>query len=194
MSAEKGLAWFDLGNGKIVKGRSFWFNASIPDTWEGREFIVHPERFEMDEIGLADWVDERILSQEQDETSAKFATKPRADTPQPGDRRPSDSSSKPGTPGPVGSSAASGTETQPGSFKLNMMPRAGARPRGTVTAITRPPAQAAVAEAPPEAQSQRTSDKSAATKGESKTSSLKDSAGAPPSGKGPKAGPLRFKK
>jgi len=75
MSAEKGLAWFDLGNGKIVKGRSFWFNAMVPETWEGREFIAHPERVEMDEIGLADWVDEQILSQEQKETSQKFAPK-----------------------------------------------------------------------------------------------------------------------
>lgn len=194
MSAEKGLAWFDLGNGKIVKGRSFWFNASIPDTWEGREFIVHPERFEMDEIGLADWVDERILSQEQDETSAKFATKPRADTQQPGDKRASEGPSKPGAHTAAGGTSASGGEVQPGSFKLNMMPRGGARPRGTVTAITRPPAQAAVAEASPEPSNQKTSEKSATTKGEPKTPIPREERGAPPPGKGPKTGPLRFKK
>ena len=68
MSAEKGLAWFDLGDGRILKGRSFWFNADIPDTWEGREFLVRPERFENDEVGLADWVDEQILTMERRET------------------------------------------------------------------------------------------------------------------------------
>jgi hypothetical protein len=71
MSAEKGLAWFDLGTGRIVKGRSFWFNAELPDTWEGREFLIHPERFERDELGLADWVDEQIYAQEQDDSEDK---------------------------------------------------------------------------------------------------------------------------
>lgn len=71
MSAEKGLAWFDLGTGRIVKGRSFWFNAELPDTWEGREFLIHPERFERDELGLADWVDEQIYAQEQDDSEGK---------------------------------------------------------------------------------------------------------------------------
>jgi hypothetical protein len=79
MSAEKGLAWFDLGNGKIVKGRSFWFNAELPEKWEGREFLVTPERFEVDEIGLADWVDERVLAREEGETSERFAPKPKSD-------------------------------------------------------------------------------------------------------------------
>jgi hypothetical protein len=64
MSAEKGLAWFDLGNGKIVKGRSFWFNSEVPDTWEGREFLQKLERYERDEIGLGDWVDKQILTAE----------------------------------------------------------------------------------------------------------------------------------
>ncbi len=73
MSAEKGLAWFDTGDGRIVKGRAFWFNADLPDSWEGREFITHLEKFEKDGIGLASWVDERILNQEQQETSPRFA-------------------------------------------------------------------------------------------------------------------------
>lgn len=77
MSSEKGLAWFDLGNGKIVKGRSFWFNSELPETWEGREYLTKLEKFENDELGLADWVDEQILSQERQETSAKFAPKQR---------------------------------------------------------------------------------------------------------------------
>ena len=68
MSAEKGLAWFDLGDGRMRKGRCFWFDGDIPDSWMGREFLVRLERFENDEIGLADWVDEQILSREQTET------------------------------------------------------------------------------------------------------------------------------
>ncbi|MCB0318857.1 MAG: hypothetical protein KDD56_08875, partial [Bdellovibrionales bacterium] len=67
MSAEKGLAWFDLGDGRIVKGRSFWFNSELPNTWEGREYLTKLERFENDEIGLANWVDEQILNQEESE-------------------------------------------------------------------------------------------------------------------------------
>ncbi len=65
MSAEKGLAWFDLGDGRIVKGRALWVNADLPDSWEGREYLTRFERFEMDEIGLADRVDELILEQER---------------------------------------------------------------------------------------------------------------------------------
>ena len=65
MAAEKGLAWFDLGDGRIVKGRALWFNAEIPDSWEGREFLPKLERNETDEIGLADWVDEQILAAER---------------------------------------------------------------------------------------------------------------------------------
>jgi hypothetical protein len=194
MSAEKGLAWFDLGNGKIVKGRSFWFNASIPDTWEGREFIVHPERFEMDEIGLADWVDERILSQEQDETSAKFATKPRPDAPQTGDRKPNEGSAKSNSSGPSGANSAAGAESVPGSFKLNMMPRSGARPRGSVTAITRPPTQTAPTEAPPDEPEQKNPPKPPTEKSEPKAATTKQDAASKPPGKGPKTGPLRLRK
>jgi TraM recognition site of TraD and TraG len=73
MSSEKGLAWFDLGDGRIIKGRSLWFDAGLPDMWEGREFLTHYERAENDEIGLAEWVDEQILNQEQKETSQRFA-------------------------------------------------------------------------------------------------------------------------
>jgi hypothetical protein len=135
MSAEKGLAWFDLGNGKIVKGRSSWFNAELPETWEGREFITHLEKLEDDEIGLAEWVDEQILSQEQDDVMA---------------------SGRPGT-GPSGgySHSSPGNGPQGGGekkesvepkkdlpdpsapFKLSIMPRGG-RPRGTVTALPKP--------------------------------------------------------
>jgi hypothetical protein len=65
MSAEKGLAWFDLGDGTIRKGRSLWFYADLPKTWEGREFITRYERHESDGIGLAEWVDSKILSDEK---------------------------------------------------------------------------------------------------------------------------------
>lgn len=175
MSAEKGLAWFDLGNGKIVKGRSFWFNATIPDTWEGREFIVHPERFEMDEIGLADWVDEQILSQEQEETSAKFATKPKSPTEpeNPPDKRANDKTH------------TSPTQSEPaGSFKLNMTPKAGLRPRGTVTALTKP--GSASAHDSKESKGQESDPKS--------SESSKGSTPPSGNGKGPKTGPLRFRK
>ena len=63
MSAEKGLAWFDLGDGRILKGRCSWFNAVLPEKWEGREHLVRLEKFERDEIGLGDWVDEQIVRQ-----------------------------------------------------------------------------------------------------------------------------------
>ncbi len=64
MAAEKGLAWFDKGDGILRKGRSLWFNADLPSTWEGREFLVLFDSVEADEIGLAEWVDEQILSTE----------------------------------------------------------------------------------------------------------------------------------
>ena len=67
MSAEKGLAWFDLGKGKIVKGRALWMNMDIPEWWEGREFLTRFEKMENDEIGIADYVDRHILDQETGE-------------------------------------------------------------------------------------------------------------------------------
>jgi len=68
MSAEKGLAWFDKGDGRLRKGRAFWFESDLPSTWEGREFLTRYESVEADEIGLAEWVDEHILSIERAET------------------------------------------------------------------------------------------------------------------------------
>ena len=68
MSAEKGLAWFDKGDGRLRKGRAIWFDAELPATWEGREYLTRYETVEADEIGLAEWVDEHILSQERSET------------------------------------------------------------------------------------------------------------------------------
>jgi hypothetical protein len=65
MSAEKGLAWFDKGDGIVRKGRSIWFDADLPGTWEGREFLTKYESVEADEVGLAEWVDEHIFSIEE---------------------------------------------------------------------------------------------------------------------------------
>jgi hypothetical protein len=179
MSAEKGLAWFDLGNGKIVKGRSFWFNANLPETWEGREFIVHPERFEVDEIGLSDWVDEQILSQEQDETSAQFAHKPKpaAESPSAPEKKPSDSKSAP--------KEREEDPNQP--FRISMVPRGG-RTRGSVTAVPKaaPPPPPTPPPAPPKAKPGKvgTPPKSAGSGGTTKSE--------PP--KPPKTGPLKLRK
>lgn len=68
MSAEKGLAWFDLGDGRLRKGRAIWFEADLPARWEGREYLTRYESVEGDEIGLAEWVDEHILAIERAET------------------------------------------------------------------------------------------------------------------------------
>lgn len=77
MGAEKGLAWFDLGDGRLRKGRSIWFQSDLPSTWEGREFLPHYEGIEGDEIGLAEWVDQFILNEEQ-QGSAKNEARPPA--------------------------------------------------------------------------------------------------------------------
>lgn len=130
MSAEKGLAWFDLGNGRIVKGRSFWFNAELPETWEGREFITHFEKLEDDEIGLAEWVDEQILSQEQGETFERRGPPPllgqdsrRSEAPRGGVLN---TEPRPAEPVPE----------QAGPFRLGPMPRG--RGRGAVSTFAKP--------------------------------------------------------
>lgn len=65
MSAEKGLAWFDKGDGRLRKGRAIWFDSDVPSTWEGREFLTRYEAVEADEVGLAEWVDEHVLLTEK---------------------------------------------------------------------------------------------------------------------------------
>jgi hypothetical protein len=126
MSAEKGLAWFDLGNGRIVKGRSFWFNGEIPDTWDGRSMVVRPERFEDDEIGLADWVDEQILSEEQRQTAprkAKSVPSQPQQAAQPSSV--SNQAHRTGTmiQGSAGAQTSSPQETQPKPFKIPVGPK-----------------------------------------------------------------------
>jgi hypothetical protein len=178
MSAEKGLAWFDLGNGKIVKGRSFWFNANLPETWEGREFIVHPEKFEVDEIGLSDWVDEQILSQEQDETSQDFAPKAK---PAPVPNVPPSEKKVEAT----GKTAPHPTAEQipEGPFKLGAIPR-GAKPRGSVMTLSKQPP-------PRKAEQSQRSKNAAATNA---PVSDKEDSKPPEKPKGPKAGPFKFRK
>ncbi len=130
MSAEKGLAWFDLGDGRVRKGRCLWFDSDIPDSWLGREFIPRLERFEKDELGLADWVDEQILNTEQSETTG---------------RRKEDSFSGPQSYGSNTNTPAPKTETEKkeippdnSPFRLSIMP--GGRGRGRVTAVEPPSA------------------------------------------------------
>ena len=67
MSSEKGLAWFDMGDGRIVKGRSLWVEAKTPSRWDGREHLM---RFPIDKreaINLASYVNGEILKAEQSE-------------------------------------------------------------------------------------------------------------------------------
>lgn len=125
MFAEKGLAWFDLGDGRILKGRSFWFNADLPDTWEGREFISRLEKVENDEIGLADWVDEQILLVEQNETMGRPPKEKEAGF---GGNAP-----RSGAPAESGRSGE-GAAVDDGPFKINLFNKAGPR-RGTVSAF-----------------------------------------------------------
>ncbi|MBX7137241.1 MAG: TraM recognition domain-containing protein [Oligoflexia bacterium] len=127
MSAEKGLAWFDLGNGRIVKGRSLWFNAEIPDTWEGREYITRFQRLELDEIGLADWVDEQILAQEQDETHARMFPRPKKPGEEPsGETKTTEAAAR-----------EKGAEAESGPFKISLFPGRGPR-RGMLSAVRKP--------------------------------------------------------
>lgn len=130
MSAEKGLAWFDLGDGRIIKGRSSWVSAELPDTWEGRELVTHFERTENDEIGLAEWVDEQILSQEERETTIRIpSSAPPKDLAAEGaDKEKEKDKSKESGKEKSSESDASGP------FKITLVPRGG-KPRGTVTAL-----------------------------------------------------------
>jgi hypothetical protein len=75
-----------------------------------------------------------------------------------------------------------------------MMPRSGARPRGSVTAITRPPTQTAPTEAPPDEPEQKNPPKPPTEKSEPKAATTKQDAASKPPGKGPKTGPLRLRK
>ena len=135
MSAEKGLAWFDMGDGRIVKGKSFWFNADIPERWEGREFLLRYARVENDEVGLADWVDEQILMQERKETERlhpdRRAEEGTAATP-PGQRNAGGAATGSGSK-PQSSASKEPPPVESGPFKLSLVPRG--RIRGFVSAF-----------------------------------------------------------
>lgn len=136
MASEKGLAWFDMGDGRVIKGRSFWFSAELPERWEGREFVMRMEKFENDEVGLADWVDEQILSQEQRETEhqlVKPSPTPRAE--QSVDLRADNKPTAGGQP-LDGREKAKDQEPATGPFKLSVVPRG--RIRGAVSAFKVP--------------------------------------------------------
>ena len=140
MSAEKGLAWFDLGDGKVRKGKAFWFNTEIPDTWTGREFVTLLERFENDELGLADWVNEQILNQEEREGEFQKARQASLQGQQgPGGKPGSGPAPLSQTSGPPlnGSSKKDGGASKEadtsGPFKLNLAQ--GGRSRGRVNSF-----------------------------------------------------------
>lgn len=148
MSAEKGLAWFDLGDGTIIKGRAFWFNAELPDSWEGREFISEFERFENDEIGLADWVDEQILKQERKDSAG---ASPQAAPAPPGGSQTNGSAAKSTAATDPGTGKAEPAPEQSGPFKLDLSgPR---RARGSVSAFQAPVAEPEKKGAPKEEES-----------------------------------------
>jgi hypothetical protein len=66
LNGEKGLAWFDLGNGRVVKGRTLWVDGEIPEGWDFRKNIP---RFQMDNVaafGLAEWLSKEIVKREDD--------------------------------------------------------------------------------------------------------------------------------
>ncbi len=136
MSAEKGLAWFDKGDGRLRKGRAIWFDAELPATWEGREFLTRYESVEADEIGLAEWVDEYILSIERAETEKKRG---------PGDGLEEHSSAPNG--GSTGPHDAPHHEEPPadGPFRLNLLRgfRNRGRARTVVAEAATPPPSAA---------------------------------------------------
>ncbi|MCB9030760.1 MAG: TraM recognition domain-containing protein [Deltaproteobacteria bacterium] len=155
MSAEKGLAWFDLGDGRVVKGRCFWFDADVPSTWMGREFIPRVERFEKDELGLADWVDEQILHTERKETLDKQPS------------RPAPTNNAPQQAQVAAKPAEEKKPEEEGNFRLSIMP--GGRHRGRVTSFEAPQPKEETPEPPKE---QKPKKEKKANKEESKVADL----------------------
>ncbi|MCB0322073.1 MAG: TraM recognition domain-containing protein [Bdellovibrionales bacterium] len=141
MSAEKGLAWFDKGDGRLRKGRAIWFDAELPATWEGREYLTRYESVEADEIGLAEWVDEHILSIERQEALRRSDHAHHS----PGESAHETSNEKP--------EPAEDTPAEGGTFRLNLLKgfRGMGRSRTTLTAQKDPPASATAATATPSA-------------------------------------------
>lgn len=133
MSAEKGLAWFDIGDGRLRKGRAFWFNADLPSTWEGREFLTRYESVEADEIGLAEWVDEHILSIERNETERDQAKLSATEVAQDATHPPNNQNNNVATtqqPPPP--------EEEEGGFRLNLLKNFKGKPRSN-TVVSKEP-------------------------------------------------------
>lgn len=146
MSAEKGLAWFDVGDGRLRKGRSLWFNSDLPASWEGREYLVRYESVEADEIGLAEWVDEHILSIERSESEQEMEFLKGG----PGEGPSGGGSRGPGVPPPSSASPTPpSTEVdEQGSFRFNLMKGFRGRPRARTFVQETPSASEPRKEAP----------------------------------------------
>lgn len=203
MSAEKGLAWFDKGDGKLRKGRAFWFDGDLPATWEGREFLTRYESVEADEIGLAEWVDEHILSIERTETERGDRSMSTA-LERPSGQRPGESSN--GDSDGSSSAQNSPPEEESGPFRLNLMRGFRGRPISrTVLEAPKPPPIAAATDtavpnsineqqqiaAPAATKEQQPTAKSSSTKnGASANNTATQAAARPPETKrpAPKAG------
>lgn len=138
MSAEKGLAWFDIGDGRLRKGRALWFNSDIPNTWEGREFLTQYEAVEADEIGLAEWVDEHILSIERNETERDQARlEGRDESTEHSHSGGSTSHQKQSNASPVVEEAAE----EGGAFRLNLLKNFRGKPRSNTVVAANPTAE-----------------------------------------------------
>ncbi len=135
MSAEKGLAWFDKGDGRLRKGRALWFHSDLPATWEGREYLTRYESVEADEIGLAEWVDEHILSVEREETIRSSAKQESAEAAASG-RTDSDSSSSNSA-----EKDSNNEEDDGGPFRLNLLKGFRGMGRSRTTIAKEPPAE-----------------------------------------------------
>ncbi|MCC6934031.1 MAG: TraM recognition domain-containing protein [Deltaproteobacteria bacterium] len=135
MSAEKGLAWFDKGDGRLRKGRAIWFDGEVPTSWEGREFLVRYEAVEADEIGLAEWVDEHILSVERAETERDYS---RGENSYLGEMNARGKTSANGAEGMRDSSETDQSPEEPGSFRINLFKGFKGIARSRTTIVTGP--------------------------------------------------------
>ena len=136
MYAEKGLAWFDKGDGRLRKGRSIWFHTDLPGTWEGREFLTRYESVEADEIGLAEWVDEHILSQETAAEFDELKPKPAPGAPPPnGDNQ---AASNPNQTSSPKAAQAEDPDAGDGKFRLNLFKGFRGKPRSRTFVSDKP--------------------------------------------------------
>lgn len=71
LSTEKGLAWFDLGNGRVTKGRTLWLDAEIPQSWPARKHLITPIKSFCKMLRLSNWIDRQVLEKTGNEVKAK---------------------------------------------------------------------------------------------------------------------------